>query len=756
MIRRMMINDFKKNRLVYASILIFMALSGMLIGITTLLFGNLLNSIDNLMETAKTPDFLQMHAGEVREEEIFSFASGRSEVSEVQIAKFLNIEGGLIEVSGQSLENSTQDNGLCVQNENFDILIGMDGTKICAKEGEAYVPVAYRGEYKINVGDEMKIGGESLVVAGFLRDSQMNSMMASSKRFLVSEADYEKFRSVGSEEYLIEFDLKEGADINAFSTAYSDAKLPENGPTITYSLVKLMNALSDGTMILVILVVSVVVLMISIVCIRYILLTSIEKDRREAGLLKAVGLSRKDIKKVYITKYVVLAGIGGAIGAIGALALSKPLGQGMRDLYGTAGNEGVIYAVSLALIMVVEGVVLLSINREIRKLQKISAVQALRGEGGGSHRKNKFLFVSVVVAAAVFLMAVPKNISSTISAPEFVTYMGIGECQVIMDVREASDIVGATKVALEDVSMNGEVEDYAVMLTKNFSAVLEDGTRTKLLTEVGNHGMFPVKYSEGRYPGKACEIALSNLNATELKVKIGDKILIDTGDGMVEFTVCGIYSDITNGGKTAKIYEGESELLQGNGVPAMWSVFYISLCTGVNVDEWILEEEGSLAKANVEARIIDIAGRVEGTYGHTIKLVELAGWLATGAAAMIIFVVVLLFVRLIIWQERNDCSLKKALGYKNVEIKKAYLKRAVVYIIAGTILGIILGVFGGQALAGTMLKSLGASGFRFILNLVAIFVLIPVVSLAVSTGAVLVSVREISNIKAYECCVGRE
>ena len=91
------------------------------------------------------------------------------------------------------------------------------------------------------------------------------------QRFLVNETDYERMRPLGSEEYLIEFRLKEGSDINAFSTAYEDAGLPGNGPTITYPLIKTMNALSDGMMILVILLVSAVVLFISMLCIRYML-----------------------------------------------------------------------------------------------------------------------------------------------------------------------------------------------------------------------------------------------------------------------------------------------------------------------------------------------------------------------------------------------------------------------------------------------------------------------------------------------------
>ena len=58
--------------------------------------------------------------------------------------------------------------------------------------------------------------------------SQMNSMMSSSKRFLVSAADYERLKAMGSEEYLIEF-LLDG-DAGDFTTAYTDAGLPANGP----------------------------------------------------------------------------------------------------------------------------------------------------------------------------------------------------------------------------------------------------------------------------------------------------------------------------------------------------------------------------------------------------------------------------------------------------------------------------------------------------------------------------------------------
>ena len=102
--------------------------------------------------------------------------------------------------------------------------------------------------------------------------------------------------------------------------------MPGNGPTITYPLIKMMNALSDGMMILVILLVSAVVLFISMLCIRYMILTQLEKDKLEIGMLKAVGISKKDIRSLYFSKYLALSAIGG-VGVMAAMIVARPLGH---------------------------------------------------------------------------------------------------------------------------------------------------------------------------------------------------------------------------------------------------------------------------------------------------------------------------------------------------------------------------------------------------------------------------------------------
>ena len=74
MIRRLIENDIRANKLSSAATFFFMAVSAMLLCLTVLLGGSLLGSIDHLMEEAQTPDFLQMHAGEADEVQITAFA----------------------------------------------------------------------------------------------------------------------------------------------------------------------------------------------------------------------------------------------------------------------------------------------------------------------------------------------------------------------------------------------------------------------------------------------------------------------------------------------------------------------------------------------------------------------------------------------------------------------------------------------------------------------------------------------------------
>lgn len=744
MLRRLIWNDIRQNKLMSAATIFFMALSAALLALTVLLCTNLLGAIDGLMDNARVPDFMQMHAGEVDERALAGFAAGSPEVEDWQICRFLNLDNSRLTLSGHSLADSTQDNGLSVQGERFDFLLDMDGRLLEVFPGEVYVPIAYRARYGVSPGDTMEIGERTLTVAGFIRDAQMNSMMASSKRFLVCAADYAKLADQGQEEYLIEFLLHDGADTNAFQSDYDGRGLPSNGPAITRPLIRMMNALSDGTMILVIFLVGMVVLLISILCIHFILALQMERDRKEMGMLKALGIGRREIRRIYFSKYLLFAACGTPMGLITAAILQEPLAGQLRKLYGSAG-QGISQGIaSLLAALTAVGLILLSVQKSLKKTDRLSALDALfqnqeRGKGS-----RPYLLIGAVTAACTFLMLVPKNLYHTLSSPAFVTYMGIGGGELRMDVRQRADIDGVTAQIAAALERDAQVEKYTVLKTGSYSAVLPDGETTGLLVEMGNHLIFPVSFLRGEPPAGDGEIALSSLNAADLGLSVGDSLDLTMEGEAVPYSVCGIYSDITNGGRTAKISD------RPGAAPVIWSVLYVTLKEDADREEWIKQYR------KTGADVTDIADYVQDTYAQTLAQLNLASRAAAGIAMPVIAVVLMLFLRLIVERNRYAISLHKALGFTGEELKRACFFKGLLPAGAGIPAGIILGNLLGESLCGIILKSFGADGFRFVIDWGWMLAGIPALALGPAVLAIWAGIAGIRQIKAFECCTGKE
>lgn len=744
MFKKLIGNDVQRNKLVSAATVFFMAISAALTILTALLFTNLLGAIDGLMDKAVVPDLIQMHAGEVNETELTLFVQNHPEVRDWQLCRFLNLDNSRLVLGGHNMVDSTQDNGLSVQGQQFDFLLGMDGELPEVSTGEIYVPVCYRTKYSLAVGDEVKIFDQPFVIAGFIRDAQMNSMMASSKRFLVNMKDYERLKEQGQEEYIIEFLLQNGADMNTFQAAYTARNLPANGPTITRPLVRMINALSDGMMIFVIFLVSVIVLLISMVCIHFILSIQMERDRKEVGMLKALGVSRKEIKRIYFMKYILFSACGALIGMVTAIAAQRPLTRQLQELYGAAKGSLSTVVICLLAAFVTEGIILLSVWHSLRKTDKLSALDALFQGQRKDRGWTQYILISVVTAVCTFLMLVPKNLYNTLESPSFVTYMGIGNGELRIDVRQMDDIDGMTDQIAAVLERDKEVERYTVLQTGSYPAVQKDGSTANLTVEMGDHRVFPVSYLEGMPPEADGEIALSALNAAEWKLSVGDTLQLMVDGTVTDYSVCGIYSDITNGGKTAKICGSQMQ------TPVIWSVVYVSLKQSADRKQWVEQYRG------MGVDVVNIADYVQDTYAQTLTQLRLASYAVIGIAVLVITVVLLLFLRLLIERNRYSISLYKALGFTNLECERMYFVRGMLLAAIGVVAGVLLGCLCGEGLCEIVLKSFGADGFRFVINWGQVLAEIPFMVLGIAALAIWGGITGIRSIKAYECCMGKE
>ncbi|WP_294855182.1 ABC transporter permease [uncultured Oscillibacter sp.] len=769
MYRKLITNDIKKSKLISITITVFILLASLLTSLAAMLSVSLFTAVDGMMEHAKTPHFLQMHSGEIDTQQLLDFAKAQGNVADLQITPFLNIEGSEIAIEKESLAGSIQDNGLSVQSEHFDFLLGLNGNIIYPAEGEIYVPLYYMKSGQANLDDSVVIHGVSFTVAGFLRDSQMNASMISSKRFLVNATDFERLREFGKLESLIEFRLTDPADVSSFEAAYLSAGLPANGPpAITYSLFKMANAIDDGIMIAVLILISVLVIVVNFLCIRFTLLAKIEEDYREIGMLKAIGLTPRRIKQLYLAKYSALAGVACAAGFVCSIPAKEPFLTNIRLYMGDPGDAHLGIVLGILGAMLIFFVVILYVESILRRFKRISAAEAIRfgapqekskaargfslsvsrtlspniflGFKDVMLRKRLYITMLLVLVISSFMMIVPQNIYNTISQRSFMTYMGVGECDMRIDIQQTDNITAKAEEIASFMAQDSDIEEYTVLTSYLFDMPMEDGSVGQLKVELGDHSVFPIAYSAGIAPQSSAEIAVSKFVAEDLGKSLNDVIVLIVDGQEKPFTICGIYSDITNGGKTAKaVFDiGDGSVL--------WSILPVKLQSGVNADEKAAQYKGRFP--DVKAANID--AYINQAFGGITQAVQKVSYAAIAAAAALTMLVTLLFMKMLLTKDRYSIAILKSLGFKASEIRLQYLSRAFAVLIAGILMGTILANTLGELVGAGLIAAFGASTFRFVVNPMFAYLFSPLF-MAVCVGlATRLSVSGISTLKIPE------
>ena len=761
-------NDMLRSRAITLTTVAFVAAAAMLVTLAAILVVNLSGAIDALMTRAKTPHFMQMHAGDLDLDRLAAFAGAQEAVADFQALEFLNLDGAAFSFAAGSLADSVQDNGLTVQGERFDFLLDLDGNVITVADGEIYVPLTYVQDGRARTGERLVVAGKAFTIAGPLRDSQMQPLLSSSKRFLVSHDDYAALRPLGSVEYLIAFRLHDPSALGAFEAAYTAAGLEANGPTITYPLFRTLNGLSDGLMIAVLLLVSALVIAIAFLCIRFTLLAKIEDDYREIGVMKAIGLRVSDIKRIYLAKYAAIAVAGGLLGYALSFALRDPLLANIRLYLGESANAALAPLLGVVGVGLVILAIVAYVNGVLGRFRRIAPAEAIRfgiaqeKTGGGRRlrlstnkllgtnvllgvkdvlaRKKLYATMLTVLVLAAFIVIVPQNLYDTISSESFVTYMGVADVDLRIDIQQTDDIADKAASVAAAMAADPAIARHVVLTTKSFRVRLADGSEENLKVELGDHAVFPLSYVDGRAPAAADEIALSVLNASGLGKRVGDTVTLLVGGQETTLTVSGTYSDVTHGGRSAKA------VFADDSADTMWSVVTADLEDPARVDEKVAEYDRRFDFAKVS----DVEEFVRQTYGATTGAIGRAAVAAIAVALALALLITLLFMRMLVAKDRYAIAVMKAFGFTNADIRTQYLARSALVLTVGVLLGTLLANTVGEALAGAVIASFGAGSFAFVVDPWSAYLLSPLLMAAVTLFATLTGTSDAGRIRISE------
>ena len=753
-----------------AAVFAFILLSAMLLASGAGLIVELSGSLDRLFDEAETPHFVQMHSGTIDPARIEAWGSDHTMVEDTQVVEMITIDGSSLVLPGAagSEAGSVMDISFVVQNEDFDYLLGTENSVARVEPGTVGVPVYYAAEKGVERGEVLTVSGNGLSrelrVSHIIRDSQMNPAIVHSKRFLVHPTDYRQLRAhFPDTEYLIEFRLSDPERIDTFTADYEASGLPNRGPVVDQTLFRLLGGISDGIIATVVIILSLLLMLIAVLCLRFTILATVEEDYREIGVMKAVGMPARKIKGVYLSKYLVLGGAAALAGYLAARPVTGVLSGNIMQYIGEApaGAAGIL--IPLAAAGFVFLLVYLSARLVLRRFNRISAVEALRagaqtdaprpGRALPVHRA-KLLNVNLFLGARdallrfrlfgllilVFFFAaaislVPLHFLSTMRSPEFISYMGIGRSDIRIDVRQAGESSDGFEELVSRIAADEDIEQFSVLTTSTFTLLRDTGEEESFAVQTGDFTVFPLDYLRGEAPTAEDEIALSHLNSTDLDKNLGDTLVVSADGVRRELRIVGIYQDITDGGRTAKAtfpHDEDSVLAR---------TVNLDLTPGVSKDAKAAEYSAAFG----DARVTDVEGYLSQTLGNTISglSVVTAGALTLGLIVSVL--ITSLFFRMLIAKDTRRIAIMRSIGFSQRAVRLQYLASSLLLLVLGIGVGTVFSNTLGQRLVSFLWSFMGAARIEFVIDPLAAYVLIPAALTAAVAVTTLSAVRRIKD-----------
>ena len=769
---KMLRKDISRNKALSVTLCLFIILASTLVAGALQIISEISGAMDAFYEQAKPIHYMQMVSGDVDQKAIDEFSAKHELVQAQQTVELLGIDNSCLYYGDnpEAYADSVMENSFVTQSSTFDFLLDENNRPASIGPGQVGAPVYAVDAYGLAVGDKISIKDGSFemhfTVACFIRDSQMNASLVSSKRFLINEADYERLRAnTGEPEYLIEFLLTDRSKTGEFDADYLAANLP-SGITITYSVLQLMNAMTGGLSAVVLILAGLLLIVAALICLRFTILATLEEEYREIGVMKAIGLAPSHIGKLYRAKYFVLGALSCAIGFLLSLAFSELFTQSVSLYMGKAALSAWKLLLPLLGVLFVFALIAGFCSFVLRRLRKVSVVDAIRGTnaaGAGNRRvlslhKSRFPNVNillgvrdainrlrnygtplVVFALCTFLIVVPVNFLNTLRSPEFIGYTGVGLCDVLITLRHSENMEERYALVLETVAADEDVSLCAGRVTANYRTLTAGGKYENISIQSGDFSLFAIPYLEGGAPTTETEIALSLINAREYGKTVGDSMEVLVGDEPVRLTVCGIYQDLTNGGKSAQAH------LPYQPDKVLWYTVVLDFTKTAD----IAQKTTGYSELFAPAKVTGIEGYRSQTFASTIEQLK-AVTLAVSAFSLVVGAgVTALFLKLILAKDRRHIQIMKGLGFTSAHIRTQYLAAVALSLFAGLLLGTVAANTVGELLVGALMGTLGAGKISFVVSPLQAFVICPALLMAAVTATTLLSTRAIRQCGNY-------
>lgn len=452
---------------------------------------------------------------------------------------------------------------------------------------------------------------------------------------------------------------------------------------------------------------SIIIIAIAVIVICFSIITNIESNMTNVGILEAVGYTAKQLAFSLIIEYMLIS-IAAVLVGLGVALISSSAVASI-----VSSSIGLLWRIDFDIIVAVESITLVLLVIFIvtygttRRYLKIAPLDALR-EGVKTHnfKKNYFPLSTTKLGlnTAIGMKSMFHNRKQNISIIFIVALLSF-TCTIslalyynfVFDQQELINLFGTEKPDIE-MSINNESENK-LKNDKEIDKIIHNDSKSinikkgdkeiGVLAEIYDNvdELTVDKLIEGRLPNHSNEINLSNKVLEDIGAEVGDTVTVTIEGKDSAFVVVGKTQQIEHMGLGALITEeGVGEIINGYRCNKL----YIYLKKDINIEAKV-QSYSVIFEDNPEVEITNFDKIYQITMRTFVNAIESICILFVVVTIFVIALIIYLIVKIKIIHQRREIGLYKAVGYTTSEVMWQIVVNFALIMSVGALIGGIIG-----------------------------------------------------------------
>ena len=778
--------DLKRKKTMNIILLLFVILAAMFVSSSVNNIISVVGGLDYYFEQAGVQDYFAATMNKADQSDLAELLNNVEEIDSYGIEPVIYMNPDNLIYDGEPL-NTMQNTSVLMAYEDAQITYFDENNNPLkpVEEGTVLLSGKRIRENNMQIGDMLEIKIEdvsiTLKIAGSFKDAVLGSDMMGMTRFIVNSKDYDKLIASETVASLYTGDLFyiNSSDIKSVEKALSlvDGGIIFMGEKDMLKMTYVMDMIIAG----ILLIVSICLIAIAFVVLKFTINFTLTEEFREIGVMKAIGIRNKKIRGLYLVKYFVLSVVGVLIGFFVSIPFGNMLLNSVSEttLIGAAGNYmiNIICSIAVVIIIVLFG---FGCTKKVKSYTPVDAIRS--GSTGERFHKKSFLrlnkshmktpeflavndvlsnpkrFGTIILAFSLCLMLVLilANSVNTLKSDKLVTTFAMTQSDAYYSNEDRQ---------MKCMGENGEellqeyFEEIETTLAKNgmpakccnevmlkltltngdnvVKSQVMKGNRTKIEDYV---------YMEGTAPQNTEEIAITKMTAEKLGVTIGDTITITHMGGDHEYLITALFQSMNNMGEGVRFHEDTPiDYRQTAGF------FAIQIDFTDNPDKKEIEDRVEKMKEIFDTDKVWTAGDYVATMVGVADTLDSVKYLILAVSFVIIILITVLMERSFIARERGEIAIIKAIGFSNNAIVRYHTVRLGIAALLSTIVAVALSTPLTELLITPIFKMMGAGyGVEYDIKPLEVFVIYPLLVLVTTMLSAFLTAQYTRTISSSE------